>query len=103
MDPTPTDLTGSTVKDLRRALGVSMRDFAAIVGSSNETSVARWEATGGQINAHVAVDRYLRCLLALKGTMTPTQFQAFGRELSQALTLRGPLYALYLVLLRYFR
>ncbi len=102
MDPTPTDLTGRTLKDLRNALGLSMRDFAGVVGASAETSIARWEAMDGLINPHVNNDRILRCLLAIKGS-TPTQFQAFGRELEQALVLRGPLYALYLVLLRYFR
>lgn len=103
MDPTPTDLTGKTLKDLRRALGLSMRVFADVIGSSHDTSIARWEAIDGPIKANVSKDRILRVLLALKGTMTPSQFQAFGRELEQAVIVRGPLYALYLVLLRYFR
>ncbi len=98
-----TDLTGKTLKDLRKALGLNMRIFSDLIGSSHETSIARWEAIDGPINANVAKDRILRVLLALKGTMTPSQFQAFGRELEQAVVVKGPLYALYLVLLRYFR
>jgi transcriptional regulator with XRE-family HTH domain len=92
-------ITGLDVIDLRRALGLSVTTFASVLGV-NVSTIYRWETRG---NAGLPIEPLqIAILMATRDLVARGDGVAIGKELELALLLRGPLYALYVLLRRIY-